>query len=169
MSSPDLIPAGELFPERKRESSAAPVDRKVRILHAADAPEVARLEAACFPDAWSESSVEEELNSRLSLYLGIWVKEEMVGYLGSRLVLDEGEILRVAVLPSCRRQGLGAVLMQELMEQTADIVMWNLEVREHNLAAQNLYRRFGFTSIGVRRNYYHDPTEDGIMMQWNRI
>ena len=77
----------------------------------------------------------------------------------------EREILNLAVSPSFRRLGIGSALLTEELRAQADVV---LEVRASNLGAQALYRRFGFTEVGRRRDYYHSPAETAIVMKMKK-
>jgi ribosomal-protein-alanine N-acetyltransferase len=92
---------------------------------------------------------------------------EVQGYLIARAVAGEGEILNLAVAPEVRRQGLGAQLLEagiaELTAAGAREVF--LEVREHNLAAQQLYQRRGFRPVALRARYYRNPVEDAIVLR----
>lgn len=87
-----------------------------------------------------------------------------VGFLAWRKTGEgEAEILNLAVAPEYRRQGIGRRLVEEAVARTGGV--WYLEVRESNRAARNLYSRLGFLEAGIRRNYYADPPEDGIVMK----
>ena len=81
-------------------------------------------------------------------------------------VLEEGEIARIAVIPECRRQGVGARMLLELEDLCEDngITKLLLDVRESNETAISFYTSYGFVQDGVRRNFYSDPQEDGILM-----
>jgi ribosomal-protein-alanine N-acetyltransferase len=77
------------------------------------------------------------------------------GFVLTRHVLDEEELLLIAVAPGARRRGVGAALVEHLFAAarprgTARIF---LEMRRGNPAI-HLYRKFGFEPIGERRNYY---------------
>ena len=123
------------------------------------------LEEECFPDPWSVNSLAEMLNEPHSLYLAAVLDGKMVGYCGTRLILDEGEILRIATETQYRGRGIGSALMDALLKETPQITSWYLEVREHNDSAIALYRKFGFQTIGKRKKYYHHPEEDAVLMQ----
>ena len=77
------------------------------------------------------------------------------GFVLSRHVLDEEELLLIAVIPGCRRRGIGERLIAQLFEaaQSRGIVRIYLEMRKGNPAI-HLYRKLGFEPIGERRNYY---------------
>ena len=94
---------------------------------------------------------------------------EIVGLLVSREIFPgddttppEREILNVAVARRYRRQGVASALLHQELSHKAT---YFLEVRESNIAAQSLYRRFGFTEIATRPNYYQGPAERAIVMQ----
>lgn len=80
---------------------------------------------------------------------------------------DEAEIQSLAVAPSMRRQGLGALLLQATLTAALErkAAQVHLEVRESNAAARAFYRRHGFEETGRRRLYYRDPDEAAVLMQ----
>jgi [ribosomal protein S18]-alanine N-acetyltransferase len=82
-----------------------------------------------------------------------------------RLVPGECEILQLETLPPFRRRGLARLLVRELKKQERGDLF--LEVRPSNVAACKLYESEGFTLIGVRREYYSDPSEDGIVLRFH--
>lgn len=137
----------------------------IRPMCSAEAAEAARLEAACFPDPWSEKALLSQMEDSHSLYLAAECGGRLVGYLGTQMVLDEGDILRVAVEEEMRGQQIGTRLFQYLLQETPHIVMWNLDVRESNVPAIGLYKKIGFRTIGKRKRYYRHPEEDAILMQ----
>ena len=75
---------------------------------------------------------------------------------------SEREILNLAVAPGLRRQGIASLLLKHELERPATHF---LEVRQSNTAAQALYQKFGFKSVGTRRNYYSHPRESAIVMK----
>jgi ribosomal-protein-alanine N-acetyltransferase len=84
-----------------------------------------------------------------------------------RYVADEGEILTIAIDPTCRRQGLGRLLLQSALNQMSAggaRTVW-LEVRTSNVAARMMYLGSGFVAAGVRRGYYRRPTEDALILK----
>jgi ribosomal-protein-alanine N-acetyltransferase len=91
---------------------------------------------------------------------------EVVGFCGLMVTADEGHITNIAVHPDRRRESVAARLMLVTMRRAAaeDLAGVTLEVRTSNVAAQELYRRFGFAPGGIRRNYYADVGEDGLIM-----
>jgi len=85
------------------------------------------------------------------------------GFLITRVVADEMEVLNLAVGLQFRRRGIGRALLESVLVGFAGAVF--LEVRESNAAAQELYQSFGFCRVGIRRNYYENPPEDAVVMR----
>ena len=124
---------------------------------AADLDALCRLEATAEQGAWSPGQLAESLarhQVRVALD-GVAI----VGYLAFRVVLDEAEVLNVRVAPAYRRRGGGGCLMAGCLAGLGGIRSLHLEVRAGNQAALALYRKWGFTQVGIRRGYY--PTTEG--------
>lgn len=138
----------------------------IRRMKESDIPEVARLEKEIFPDPWSEGAISETFEQEQTLLLVAYEARKLIGYLILYFVLEEGEIARIAVIPECRRQGVGARMLLELEDLCEDngITKLLLDVRESNETAISFYTSYGFVQDGVRRNFYSDPQEDGILM-----
>lgn len=134
-----------------------------------DIPAAARLEAACFSDAWSEKLIGDSMDASWNHFFAAEEEGAVVGYSVLCLVAGEGEIQRIAVCPDLRRRGMGRKLMEAMAAfaraQGADAL--TLEVRESNLAARSLYKSCGFREEAVRRGYYRSPKEDAVIC-WNR-
>lgn len=130
-------------------------------------PQIALLERRCFSDPWSETSVAGELTNPLSLWLVALAGGAVVGYVGSQTVLDEADVMNVAVDPAYRRQGVGKGLMLALMAalRQAGVRTLALEVRASNEAAQALYKNLGFEQAGRRPGYYARPREDALILK----
>ena len=137
---------------------------RVRSLSFQEADLAASLEKACFSDPWSRESLEEGMRAG-HLHLLLAERDQMpAGYCAAQLVLDEGELLRIGVAEAYRRQGIGRLLLKNLLERFPQITAWYLEVREGNQPAVALYRQMGFLPSGVRKRYYRDPVEDALLM-----
>ena len=80
----------------------------------------------------------------------------------------EGDITNVAVKRSRQKEGIGGRMLAELLARLegAGVGTLFLEVRAGNAGAIHLYRKLGFEEVGVRKNYYEVPREDGIVMKW---
>ncbi len=128
--------------------------------------QVAALEKLCFSDPWSETSVASELDNPLSLWLIAEEEGTVLGYVGSQTVLDETDMMNIAVQPECRRRGIAAALIVELVNQLRErgSHILRLEVRESNVPAIALYESMGFTQLGLRKNYYRNPKENALIL-----
>ena len=128
--------------------------------------QVAALEKLCFGDPWSEGSIASELDNPLSLWLVAEQDGAVCGYVGSQTVLDETDMMNIAVHPDCRRQGIAAALIEELVSRLKErgSHILRLEVRESNTPAIALYNSMGFTQLGIRKNYYRNPKENALIL-----
>ena len=128
---------------------------------------VAALEKICFADPWSERSVASELDNKLALWLVAVDGGAVAGYVGSQTVLDETDMMNVAVYPDYRRQGIAEKLIQELVVRLRSLGSrcLTLEVRASNGPAIALYEKLGFTQVGLRKNYYRNPREDALILR----
>lgn len=127
---------------------------------------LAEIEKACFHAPWSENALREELGK--GLFLVAERDATAVGYVGCQTVLDEGYITNVAVTPEARRQGVARALLHELAERVKaeKLAFVTLEVRRSNAAAIALYESMNYESVGTRKNFYENPTEDAVLMTW---
>lgn len=133
--------------------------------------QVAILEKLCFSDPWSENSVASELSNPLSLWLVAETDGKVCAYVGSQTVMDETDMMNIAVHPDFRRKGIAAALIAELIDQLKmrGSRVLRLEVRKSNAPAIALYRSLGFQELGVRKNYYRNPKEDALILgrEWD--
>ena len=128
---------------------------------------VLRIEAKVYPVPWSMSLFLSELALRSTrAYYVAFVGRQVVGYAGLMMTLDDGHVTTIAVDPEWHRRSIGTRLLlalaREAVERNATAL--TLEVRLSNRAAQELYRRFGFIPVGVRKGYYADTGEDALVM-----
>lgn len=124
------------------------------------------IETECFSHPWSKQSLEEELNNETSLFLVAKEENEVIGYIGMSIVIDEGYIFNVAVREKYRNKGVATALINELVTygKKNNFSFITLEVRESNLPAISLYSKFGFIKAGERKDYYSNPKENAILM-----
>ena len=129
--------------------------------------QVALLEKLCFSDPWSENSVAGELTNQLAHWLVAVDGDRVAGYVGSQTVMDETDMMNIAVHPDYRRQGIAEALVQTLVSDLKAIGSrcLTLEVRASNEPAQRLYEKLGFSQIGKRPNYYRNPKEDAYILR----
>lgn len=129
--------------------------------------QIAALEARCFSDPWSLRSIRSELENPLSRWLAAIVDGQVAGYVGSQQVLDEADIMNLAVAPEYRRRGLGRALLEALIRalEDAGVRVLALEVRAGNAPALALYQALGFAPVGRRPRYYRHPAEDALILK----
>lgn len=122
----------------------------------------------CFSDAWRRETVRHDLmENEHSFYL---VAEEdgfITGYGCFWFIADEGQLVNIGVRPENRRQGIARLLLQKGIEEARkrNMLTMFLEVRVSNLSAQKMYETFGFKNLGLRKNVYDLPIEDGYVME----
>jgi len=136
----------------------------IRPMEAADIAPVSAMEKAVFTDPWSENAFKEELAAVGRRYLAAEEGGAVVGYGGLLIVGEDAHLVTLAVAPDRRERGVGTRLMIALVDEALAFRASHLtlEVRVSNEAAQRLYRRFGFETVGLRRHYYRD--EDALIM-----
>lgn len=129
--------------------------------------QIAALEKMCFSDPWSEKSIASELDNPLALWLVAVEEDTVCGYIGSQTVMDETDMMNVAVHPEYRRQGIAESLVNNLVEELCKVGSHSLtlEVRASNISAQRLYEKLGFLQVGKRPKYYRNPREDALILR----
>jgi ribosomal-protein-alanine N-acetyltransferase len=129
-------------------------------------PEVLAIEAASYPRPWSARLFEDELERGGRAYVVARIGDRVVGFAGVLMIADDGHIATIAVDPTERRAGVGRALLLVLVEEALALGarQLTLEVRVSNVAAQELYRSFGFAPAGARKAYYADNGEDALVM-----
>ena len=131
-----------------------------------DNQSVEKIERECFSDPWNISMIES--TTSLAGFIGYVVEDngEIVGYIGSSYIFEDGEILLVAVKGDYRRKGYAEKLILTLFETLKNLNVEHifLEVRKSNLPAKKCYEKCGFSVIGERKRYYSDG-EDALIME----
>jgi len=140
---------------------------RVRRMERADVGRVVGIETDAFSSPWSEETFTSLLDRPgLELLVLEDEREGVIGYAVLWCILDQGELANVAVTPRSRGRGLGAFLLASVLDvaRKGGIETMFLEVRASNLKALDLYRRFGFSDVGLRKGYYDQPREDALIM-----
>ena len=133
-----------------------------------DLPEVqATLETASEAAAWSAEGLTGIYEQHTSCFLLARQDEQIVGVISGREIMDQGEILNLAVIPKYRRQGVARMLVQALLEvfRREHVVEVFLEVRESNGTAIAFYESLGFGEVGRRPRYYQNPEEAALVLK----
>jgi len=146
---------------------ALPRTLAISPMRVADVPEVLHVEELCFATPWPRNAFHNELaENKLAHYFVGRCGDAIVAYGGLWVILEDAHITTVAVHPGFQRQRYGERLVIRLLDEAIERgACWiTLEVRESNVAAQNLYKKYGFTVVNTRRGYYSDNNENALVM-----
>lgn len=147
--------------------SIAPGTRlEYRPLHEDYLDEILTIEREAYPEPWTIGMFREEMRSKRSYFYLAFSDDELIGYCGFWLVLDEAHITSVTVSKNYRGLGYGRDQVKHLLTSAQDkgVRAYTLEVRESNWPARNLYESVGFHAEGRRKAYYSTTQEDAIVM-----
>jgi len=144
---------------------------RIRTMTERDIPRVAEMEKEIFTDPWSEKVYRETFELDGVEYVVVCDNdpqtgnEIIIGSAGVRNIVDVGEITNVMITPSYRRQGIGRLMITELLERGKRLgaVDFTLEVRVSNDNARELYESLGFVFEGIRPGFYNNPKEDAAI------
>ena len=144
----------------------------IRKMTVDDVPAVVQLDQKSFSLPWPERSFRFELTDNPASRC--WVAEldgNVVAMIVIWLIVDEAHVATIATDPEYRRQGIGKrLLAHALRDMIRDGARSSfLEVRESNVAAQEMYQKFGYEIMGRRRRYYRDNDEDAILMNLDSL
>ena len=144
-----------------------PVPYLLRRMCLPDLAVVRLIDQLSFPTPTKNSVYQYELDhNKMAHYQVLCAADAVIGYAGFWLMGDECHISTIATHPDWRGRGLGELLLLNMLvmanEQAAQMV--TLEVRQSNLTAQALYRKYRFAIVGERRRYYKDTGEDALIM-----
>jgi [ribosomal protein S18]-alanine N-acetyltransferase len=135
-----------------------------------DIDQIYEIECKSFSTPWSKEAFYNELTkNNFAFYTVLEVGNEVIGYCGSWVIVDEVHITNIALLPEFRGMKLGEALLCKVMDMVKGMgaKTMTLEVRVSNIAAQSLYRKLGFQDGAIRKQYYTDNMEDAIVMWVN--
>lgn len=162
----------------------------LRYMQLPDIPQVVYIDGHSFDPPWSERSYAYEVSESNYSHMVVLEREEatrpingwrrivqnlsgarepekrILGYGGLWHIMDEAHISTIATHPDYRRRGLGEVLLAGMIQRalTLKASYLVLEVRVSNTGAQNLYTKYDFKTVGVKRRYYHNNGEDAYEM-----
>ena len=121
-----------------------------------------------FDSFWNPSILKQELLCDNSYFIVAKNKSEIIGFAGFKALLDTADLMNIVVKKSYRNQGIGSLLLKELMHlfYSFSLSSLYLEVNENNFPAIRLYQKFGFKKIDVRKNYYPNH-QNAIIMCFN--
>lgn len=121
---------------------------------------------------WSKDSFYSELSNNLAKYFCAYdMTDNLLGYAGSWIVLDEAHITNIAVAPEHRGKKVGEALLTKIFDTCYEnmVKYLTLEVRVSNTPAISLYEKYSFKSLGTRKGYYQNNNEDALIMWTENI
>jgi [ribosomal protein S18]-alanine N-acetyltransferase len=145
----------------------------IKLLTAPEIPEVVKLDQICLGGLWKAEAYLREIESDKSTLIILCLKKseleqqpQIIGMACLWSIVDEAHLTLLGIHPDYRHQGLGQLLLFTLLEDAiARRLEWaTLEVNEHNLAAINLYQKYGFQIAGSRKNYYQPAGDDALIL-----
>lgn len=110
-----------------------------------------------FDEFWTPSILKSELENKLSQYIVAKKNNNIIGFAGIIVLPDDVEITNIVTKKTERKKGIGKLLLDKIIEiaKTTKKEYISLEVNENNCVAINLYTKFGFEKVGIRKNYYN--------------
>ena len=141
------------------------MDIKISQMNLSDFNNIKDILTTEFDDFWSKNILNDELLNPNSKYIVAKLENEIVGFAGLKIIFDEADIMNIVVKKSYRKNGIGSLLLKNLINIANNLNLNTLilEVNEKNLNAIHLYESFSFEKIGTRKNYYKNNT--AIIMQ----
>jgi len=139
----------------------------IRVAERRDVGELLVIEEAQFPEPWTKGMLLDELSNIATRRYTVAVEDQhVVGYLGVMFVMDELHVNTLGTLPGHEGRGVATSLMDEAWADARlrGVARATLEVAVSNTRAQQLYYRYGFRPVGVRKNYYERTHEDALVL-----
>ena len=151
----------------KRASTRRATQPVVCLLSAECVPELYEIEIECNRPIWSPQLIANEFRNAHSQVYGARLSGRIVGFLIVHVIFDEAHILNFGIRNSFRGEGIGRVLLVEVIDRLVDegVRIVTLEVRATNSVARKLYESIGFAEAGMRAHYYTDNGEDALILR----
>ena len=118
-----------------------------------------------FDNFWSYNILKQELENGKSKYFVAKQENEIVGFAGILLIIDQVNIMNIVVKKDKRNFGIGSLLLEEIIRYSKihNATSITLEVNEKNIPAIKLYKKYGFKQVGLRRKYFNNE-DNAILM-----
>ena len=118
-----------------------------------------------FDDFWTYNILEQEFNNENTTYIVAKNDDMIVGFAGILVIMDEANIMNIVTKKDKRKLGIGSLLLEKLIgiSKLKKLASITLEVNEKNIPAINLYKKYNFQQVGIRKKYY-DNTDAAILM-----
>jgi ribosomal-protein-alanine N-acetyltransferase len=140
---------------------------RIRLAERRDVGELLVIEESQFPEPWTKRILLDEIeNEETRRYTVAVEKRRIVGYLGVMFVLEELHVNTIGTLPQEEGRGIASSLLDEAWADAHErgLKRATLEVAVSNKRAIDLYYRYGFRPVGVRKNYYEKSNEDALIL-----
>lgn len=155
------------------EAAEFPVSITIRKMQMEDVETVADLDTKCFPTPWTAAAYYTEVNNPSAYYVVAKSVGEIVGYAGMWMIMDEAHITTIGVDPRFRGRKIGERVLVHMLDEAIHRGgrRATLEVRRNNSVAQQLYAKYHFHTVAIRKGYYANNNEDALVMwiddMWN--
>lgn len=152
--------------DKRAPRSKAAAGVRLVPLEADHIPAIVEIEKRSNSSPWSERSFVNELDHPHGIFLVALEGDEIIGFGGVWIMIDEAHVTTVAVAPEHRRRGIGRRIVSALLEAARNrgTTCATLEVRAGNEPAIGLYESLGFVRSAIRKRYYPDNKEDAVVM-----
>ena len=140
---------------------------EVKLMTLDDLETIKNILTTDFDEFWNYNVFKEELQSENSKYLVAKFNNEIIGFAGIKIIIDEADIMNIVIKKIYRNNGFGTLLLEKLITlcKSLNLKSVSLEVNEINTSAIHLYENFGFEKVGNRKNYYNGS--NAILMKKN--
>ena len=163
--SEDILPLYLKKPQAQRQLEEKIKNIQITPMTLEDLHQIADILTSDFDTFWNDNILKGELNAENSKYWIAKMGQEIIGFAGMKIMVDEADIMNIVVKKRHQNQGIGSLLLKKLISTSKqlNLTFINLEVMEENYPAIHLYKNFGFKQIGIRKNYYQD--KNGLIMK----
>lgn len=160
----DILPLYLKKPQAQRQLEEKTKNIEIIPMTLEHLNQIADILASEFDAFWNNSTLKDELKAENSKYWIAKMGQEIIGFAGIKIMVDEADIMNIVVKKNHRNQGIGSLLLKQLIHisKQLNLTSLTLEVMEENYPAIHLYKNFGFKQIGIRKNYYQD--KNGLIM-----
>ena len=142
---------------------------KIELMSNNDLESIKEILQTEFDEFWNYEVLKQELSSNNSKYIVAKTLDNIiVGFSGIKIILDTAELMNIVTKKLYRKNGIGKLMLEYLINycKKIGIKTLNLEVNAQNTIAINLYKKYNFKEVGLRKKYYNN-TYDAILMSLN--
>lgn len=138
---------------------------KIDKMNLTDLDKISNILNTDFDDFWNYNIFKTELENENSKYIVAKIDNEIVGFAGIWIAIDEAHITNIVTKKNYRKKGIGKILLENLimLSNKLHLNSITLEVKQSNIPAIKLYEKYGFENLGIRKNYYKG-NENAIIM-----